>query len=429
MTPSRDKSPLLSDVAIVLLFICLLLAPILDYAFGGLFSYADEAATILLVAWALLSKQTNKIGVHEGRALVCLVLICVFGLIGNVAHGYQGSLFAVAIDLFTCLKIFISYLAARIVLRGRESCLRAFQFVGKAFFVAALVGFLFHVTGIMRMGTGRVMFGIPCYQFLFSHPTNLAAYCAGFIALMFVDTKPSRFWVLAACILLIASQRIKAVAFAFIVIFFLFYGMTKRDDRKPPKLVFLFLGFGTVFLAMDQIQLYFLDSISARALLMQVGLDIALKLFPLGSGFATFATNMSGVYYSPLYYKYGLNTVWGLTPTAPSFVSDSFWPAVISEFGILGLLASVILLIELFESISIDAKQRNVRFAAYGLIPIYLLILSTADASFFNFYGPFYALVMASITNKAKAEQLGGICAPACSQVWPGGGRRGARES
>lgn len=404
MADCCDKSPLLSDIAVVFLFLGLLFAPILDYAFGGFFSYVDELAAILLTTWALLSGKKNKTGVHERRAIVCLTLICVLGFLGNVAYGCQSNLFAIAVDLFTCVKIFVSYLSARIVLRGRESCLRAFQLIGKAFLAAALIGLALHIAGIVQMGSGRVMFGIPCYQFVFSHPTNLVAYCVGFIALMFVDSRPNRFWILTACVLLLASQRAKAIAFAFVVMFFLFYGIAKRDDRKPSKLIFLFLGFGAAFLAMDQIQLYFFDAASARALLMQDGLDIALRFFPLGSGFATFATYMSGAYYSPLYFEYGLNTVWGLWPTNPCFVSDSFWPAVIAQFGILGLIALVVLLVELFKSISRDAKKGNVRFAAYGMVPLYLLILSTADASFFNFYGPFYALVIASIVNKANVE-------------------------
>lgn len=405
MVDSSDKSPVLSDIAIVLLFLSLLFAPILDNSFGGVFSYADECAAILLAAWALLTRKRNKIGAHERRAIICLVLICILGVLGNVAYGYQDSVFAIAVDMFTCVKIFVSYLAARVILRGRDNCLRAFQFIGKAFLAAALFGFVLHLAGIVHMGSGRVMFGVPCYQFVFSHPTNLVAYCVGFIALMFVGSRPNRFWILAACVLLLASQRAKAIAFVFIVLFFLFYGMAKRDDRKPSKFIFLFLGFGAAFLAMDQIQLYFFDATSARALLMQDGLDIAFRSLPLGSGFATFATYMSGAYYSPLYFEYGLNIVWGLWPTNPCFVSDSFWPAVIAEFGILGLIALVILLVELFKSISHDAKTGNVRFAAYGMVPLYLLILSTADASFFNFYGPFYALVVAAIVNKPQDKR------------------------
>lgn len=401
-----DRTPLLSEIIITIFFVVLLCAPMLDATYGGIFSYADEVIAILLVLWAFLARAREKIGIHERRALVALVLLCILGLIGNLVFGYQSSAFAIAVDLFTCIKIFVAYFAARVVLRGRGRCLKAFQVVGKLFLVAAACGLLLHVTGIIQLGSGRVTFGIPCYQFLFSHPTNLAAYCVGFSALLFAGKKPKTGWLVLACLILVSTQRAKAVAMAFVLLFFLFYSAAKQDDRNPSKLVFLFLGAGAVFLGMDQIQEYFLTSTAARSLLMQDGLAIAGQLFPLGSGFATFGTYMSGEYYSPLYYEYGLNTVWGLWPSSPSFVSDSFWPAILAQFGFVGLAVQLFLLVETGKSIATSAGKKGIRFAALGTIPIYLLILSTSDASFFNFYGPFYALAIAAIVCHEGNEEL-----------------------
>ena len=123
---AADRTPLLSEIVITLLFIILLCAPMLDAAYGGIFSYADEAIAILLVLWALLSRCGEKVGVHERRGLVAVGLLCTLGLVGNLVFGYQGSAFAIAVDLFTCTKIFVAYFAARIVLRGKGRCLRAF---------------------------------------------------------------------------------------------------------------------------------------------------------------------------------------------------------------------------------------------------------------------------------------------------------------
>ena len=400
-----DRTPFLSEIVIVLLFVGLLCAPMLDTAYGGVFSYADEVIAILLVLWALLSRCGEKVGIHERRGLAALGLLCILGLVGNLAFGYQDSAFAIAVDLFTCIKIFVAYFAARVVLRGKGRCLKAFQVVGRAFLAVAACGLLLHVAGIVQLGSGRVTFGIPCYQFIFSHPTNLAAYCVGFSALMFSGDKPKTGWLAVACLILVSTQRAKAVAMAFVILFFVFYGAAKRDDMRPSKLVFVFLGAGAVFFGADQIQEYFLTSTAARSLLMQDGLAIAGKLFPLGSGFATFGTYMSGEYYSPLYFEYGLNTVWGLWPSNPTFVSDSFWPAILAQFGFIGLVALVYLLVESGKSIAGDAGTKEIRFASFGTIPIYLLILSTSDASFFNFYGPFYALTIAAIVSHDKHEE------------------------
>lgn len=191
---------------------------------------------------------------------------------------------------------------------------------------------------------------------------------------------------------------------AFVILFFLVYSIIKRDDRKPSKFVFVFIAIGALIIGADQIQSYFLTPTSARSLLTQYGFAIAFQCFPLGSGFATFATYMSGVYYSPLYYEYGLNNIWGLSPAYPAFITDTFWPAVVAQFGFLGLAAFVVLLGSTFGSISADCRERGIRFMAYGTIPLYLLILSTSDASFFNFYGPFYALILGAIVNKSKPK-------------------------
>ena len=403
-----DKSPLVSEVAIVVLFIMLLLAPILDNLFGGLFSYVDEIACVFLIVWMLLMRDSkhgteiNEDNKYDRRIVACLILICAFGFVGNLIFNYQANVLAIIVDFFTCVKFFLSYLAAKEILKKNPACLKTFQYIGIVFVLSASLGLILHISGVAPMGSGRVMFGIPCYQFLFSHPTNLAAYCVGFAAIMFAGKKPRNVWILLICILLLATQRAKAIAMAFVIMVLLLYGLVKQDDQRPPKFLFIFLIAGSAILAMDQIQEYFFTSTSARSLLMQDGVDIAIRSFPFGSGFATFATYMSGVFYSPLYYEYGLNSVWGLWPSNPSFVSDSFWPAVLAQFGAFGLIAMVALLITTFQSICCNAKKSAIRFAAYGIIPIYLIILSTADASFFNFYGPFYALTISAIMNSSS---------------------------
>ena len=54
----------------------------------------------------------------------------------------------------------------------------------------------------------------------------------------------------------------------------------------------------------------------------------------LGSGLATYATYSSGpdVSYSDLYYDYGINLLWGLSPTYGDFIADTFYPEL-AQFG------------------------------------------------------------------------------------------------
>ena len=76
-----------------------------------------------------------------------------------------------------------------------------------------------------------------------------------------------------------------------------------------------------------------------RAVLHYTSVLIAIDNFPLGSGLASFASHASRVYYSEIYYQYGLANIWGLSPQFPEFVTDAFWPMVLGEGGFAALLA------------------------------------------------------------------------------------------
>ncbi|MDR0757231.1 MAG: hypothetical protein LBF85_05220 [Tannerella sp.] len=75
---------------------------------------------------------------------------------------------------------------------------------------------------------------------------------------------------------------------------------------------------------------------AARATLYQTAGVILKDFFPLGSGFASFATHASKTYYSQIYSNYGLGSVNGLTPQEWFPVSDSYYPSL-AQFGIVGI--------------------------------------------------------------------------------------------
>ena len=212
------------------------------------------------------------------------------------------------------------------------------------------------------------------------------------------DAKKNKVWIILDILLLLSTMRIKAVGIAFVIGFFLVRGLVMRGDKKPTVFLYLILVVGVLFLGADQLQFYFGDTTSARYLLQSTSMQIAQSLFPFGSGFGTYASYMSGEYYSPLYYLYGLSGVYGLSPDYHAFVSDSFWPTVIGQFGYFGLALFTLLIGTFFYSFISRSRSHRVPVGAYVIIPLYYLILSTADASFFNFYGPFYALVMAIVS-------------------------------
>ena len=84
-----------------------------------------------------------------------------------------------------------------------------------------------------------------------------------------------------------------------------------------------------------------------RLLLYETSLKIAAAEFPLGAGLGQFGSPMSRVEFSPLYQQYGLDRIWGLTPEFPAYINDTFWPHILGEIGVLGVVAYVIFLVAL----------------------------------------------------------------------------------
>lgn len=81
--------------------------------------------------------------------------------------------------------------------------------------------------------------------------------------------------------------------------------------------------------------------------MLTTGILIAIRFFPFGAGFANYATSASFKDYSPLYYDYGFNMIYRLNKSADGMteLTDCYWPAVMGEFGAVGIILMSLLLI------------------------------------------------------------------------------------
>jgi hypothetical protein len=79
----------------------------------------------------------------------------------------------------------------------------------------------------------------------------------------------------------------------------------------------------------------------ARSALYGASVEIAIDQFPLGAGVGRFGSHMSRVEFSPLYEQYDLTRIRGLQPDNSDYVTDTFWPMVLGEMGVFGVIAYV----------------------------------------------------------------------------------------
>ena len=158
---------------------------------------------------------------------------------------------------------------------------------------------------------------------------------------------------------------------------------------------------GGIF-AITQIREYVQNPDWARSALSITSLKIGKDHFPIGTGFGTYASWVSGESYSKIYDIYGLNKVWGLSSDFYWFVADTFWPMIIGQFGFIGLAIYTFIIYKIYRNI----KNNDNLYYYFGqiLLLLYLLVLSVAEASF---SGPIVVMYMVFIGLLGKDRDKG----------------------
>ncbi|MGY2066405.1 O-antigen ligase family protein [Blastococcus sp. SYSU DS0619] len=92
------------------------------------------------------------------------------------------------------------------------------------------------------------------------------------------------------------------------------------------------------------------EGTAARTLMTRDSFFVALDYFPLGAGFGRFGSDTASEFYSPLYLERGYQNVWGLSERTGNalFLTDTMWPAILGESGLIGLLVYVVALVAVF---------------------------------------------------------------------------------
>ncbi len=144
---------------------------------------------------------------------------------------------------------------------------------------------------------------------------------------------------------------------------------------------------------------------TARTAIYQASLKIFRDFLPLGSGFASFASDASGLYYSPLYANYGLNSIAGLTPQAWSSVSFSFYPSL-AQFGIIGLCLYLIFWMYIMAKSLFKYKQdRDIQlFAVFLVLVCFVFFENISDDVFTSNKGYFIMMFVGVLFGNIRKD-------------------------
>lgn len=372
----------------------------------SIFQYFDEFYALISIPLVIMKKKIDKV---ELKMIIIFFALNIIGILSSIIYNYQ-PLGAVFTDILLINKFFMGIITTKILFKNFEyekerKVVR--KFCGGMIlllFALSLMDILFNI--FPTEFTYR--FGLKPVQLFFSHPTVLL-YAMLFLLSNFILFKDEEILnkndiIVICCDMLVMCMtlRTKAFAIALVTVLLCYYIFIRKKYIKFNKIIVL--GAIILLVAYSQIQVYFVNNKedSARAMLLEKSIVVAKDHFPLGSGFGTYGSFSSGVYYSPLYYKYKLSNVHGLQFYNRSFISDSFWPMILAQFGFFGVVLYITFIVVLFKNIQ-KIKNLNM-YAAGAIIIIFLIIASTSESAFVHPLGMTFSLPLGFILEKNKKE-------------------------
>ena len=291
------------------------------------------------------------------------------------------------------------------------------------FFCAYLIGFTIDnrfksLLSKMVLVLSVACLGITVYGYLhsfFFHPAYMAMTVSALALYYFYASKNSlRNTIISICIMAIAllSFRMKAVGFfiVFVIITLFYKGEVKIKFSVRNTLLMLSALALVLYKAKDKLYFYFLNPYnennlegSGRAALYVTAPDVLNDYIPFGPGFATYADFGSAVFYSPLYYKYHLDMVFGLSPYNHSFICDAFYTDLV-QFGYVGVFLFFYFWYWIYGILKSNyRKNGNIKLFKVGLLIIaFFMIESTTATTFVQAQGLIVMLLLAIVLYEGK---------------------------
>lgn len=372
-----------------ILFIFLILENILE-RFISILNYSDEIITVLAL-FALgahfLRESTIKITKYNFRLFLCFLAILTIGIIATMRFSMQKEVIAVVKDILAISKFYIIYLFGVICLNKGipQKQLKQISLFSKVYTLILFICGCINLIADIGMSIG-IRNGIRSYVFLYSHETFLVSTVVIMMAVLIVDNfNKNKVFIAIGFIVLGFTLRSKSIIFILAVIV-LEYIVRNNEFSKLKKffsmktkikliLAFSFIIAVTFFFVKDKLSLYISFGLTAaRPALYITSLKILADFFPLGSGFGTFASYISGRYYSPLYSQYGIQYVNGLDNVSGyAYISDTYWPYIIAQFGLFGSIIYLYSLFLILKNILKMYNQKRESFIAALSVYIYMI--------------------------------------------------------
>lgn len=362
------------------------------------FDWSDEILTVALLGYAFMKQRflvkdkgrTTEINIYIGL----MIFYLVYSLLIQVT-----TLRGVYLDLLQQLRPYaVFYLTWMMAPDFSPKQKKRIKWVMLLSFWGYLILFKIKPSVVTPYGGGE------------SAALGQIALCCAMIYYLFSkQTKRNRNIAILIMLLGLVSGKSKYFGECVVFIALMMFVKSKINFTSVSTLLKVAaLGCVVIFFTWTKFNAYYVEGFQsdaaemARPLTYETGMEIMFKDYiPFGSGLGSFGTAAAAKEYSPLYYDYQLNNVWGLTPENPMFLADAFYPTL-AEFGIGGLF---IFLWFWKRRLWECNKIPNIVYYRMALMAILALALeSTADSSYLSGKGMGYFMVLALCLNSGRQQ-------------------------
>ncbi len=369
--------------------VCVAFAAAVDY------DWSDEILTVILLGYALVKRRFLVKNKERTMEISIYIALMVFYLGYSMVMRITTPR-GVILDFLQQLRPYaVFYLTWMMAPEFTPTQKKGIKWVMLLSFFGYVLAFKFSPSLVTPYGgeesaaLGQIALCCAMIYYLFSKQTKLNRNIAIFIMLVGLISGKSKYF--GECVVFIA-----------LVVF-----VKSRINFLSPATLFkvCVLGMVVLFFTWTKFNAYYVEGFQedaeemARPATYETGMQIMFHDYiPFGSGLGTFGTAAAAKEYSPLYYTYHLDTIWGLDPSNPMFLADAFYPTL-AEFGIVGLFFFLwFWKRRLWESNRIP----NLVYYRMALMCVLALALeSTADSSYLSGKGMGYFMILALCLNSA----------------------------
>lgn len=386
--------------------ILILLFPIFNLIDSSLLGYYDEViglAGIISAFYCLASRNFSEL---DKRIFVLLAVITLMGVVSNFVYNLANSNFGVLIDILHLWKTFGAYFLFKYALNDFGNKQRAISILSALARVILVFMFAGSLIGqVINIGVcgNHTIFGIfKEFNFFWHNGIQTGWLIFGCIlTLVFSSISKRSFYRYYICSLIPMLLTGSMLVYSFAVIETALLLLWRGERLKITYL--LLIGLVVIIIAWQDIVSYFLN-IGVRMQFYIVAIGLASKCFPLGTGFATFGSEMAARYYSDVYISLGWQETW-VFGTESHFLNDNFFASILGQFGFIGLFLYLVCLYYIFKSIILDKYVNKIQRITLISVFLTIVVVMLGSASVKSMMGIFiFSLLGFFLGNPAYEE-------------------------